>query len=431
MGNKKSDGDDGEAARQRLGVTQTMLLFYVRFLMVLAPIVGSSGLFNSLITRISWLVVAGVLGRRWLRCQRSLPSGDCTGFEGKALEPTLEGLHKRFLEHFSGAPLQRDCKSFEAMVLKMLQFKTMTDGQKIAYWDVGPREAKEVVILVNGLGGRIACWVPLFDALMGLDPCWKQKRFVIPEYRGQFASMPLVGVGAVSVEQSATDILELATSLSITSATLLCWSTGVQVGLEVALKRPSLPTALVLIQGTTGQALEAIGQPLCTMFGMPALLSLGLNLLPPSMKRSGAREFLHSQMEKNGEFIQRFASLILWVFGTDLQAIIAPRYVKDMMQSDAHFTNYCGYALALGKHKLFGRLAAITAPSLVITGTPDFVTPARCSYQLSALLGGPEVELYDDVSASHYFIYEEPHKVANRVHTFLQRVESPAADASS
>jgi len=302
----------------------------------------------------------------------------------------------------------------------MLKFKTLKDGQKIAYWDVGPSTSEEVVLLVNGLGGRIACWVPVFDALRSCDAtCWKGKRFIIPEYRGQFASMPLCG-GGISVEQSAADVLELADSLHVPKAALLCWSTGVQVGLEVALQRPKLPSALVLIQGTTGQALEAIGQPLCPIFGFPALLSLALNMLPPAFKRSGARELIHSWMLDHGSLIEKIGKQVLWVFGTDLQSIIAPVYVRDMMQSDAHFTNYCGYALALGRHKLLDRLSSIKTPALVVTGTPDIVTPARCSYQLYALLGG-HAELFDDFGASHYFIYEEPHKVASRVHDFLQQ----------
>ncbi|CAE8589883.1 unnamed protein product [Polarella glacialis] len=97
------------------------------------------------------------------------------------------------------------------------------------------------------------------------------------------------------------------------------------------------------------------------------------------------------------------------------------RYVQDMLHSDAHFTNYCSYAMALGRHRIYDRLPEIKAPALIVTGTPDFVTPARCSYDLAARLGGC-TELFDDVGGSHYYIFEEPHKLAAKVASFLDRV---------
>ncbi|CAJ1407958.1 unnamed protein product [Effrenium voratum] len=94
-------------------------------------------------------------------------------------------------------------------------------------------------------------------------------------------------------------------------------------------------------------------------------------------------------------------------------------FFQDMLQSEEHFANYCGYALALGRHKIFDRLPEIKAPALVVTGTPDFITPARCSYDLAHQLGG-HATLVDDVSGSHYYIFEEPLKLAQEMSRFAE-----------
>jgi len=241
---------------------------------------------------------------------------------------------------------------------------------------------------------------------------------LIPEYRGQFASVPLVGA-EVAVEQIAADFSALAVALGVQRAALLCWSTGVQVGLQLALDRPELVGSLVLIQGTTGQALDCILQPPCTIPGVPRLLSAVLRLAPGMLLRGGRRETLHGHMLRHTTALERFGRCTLWFFGSDLIPATAVRYGQDILQTDAHFSTYCGYARALGRHRILARLPEIKAPALIITGTPDFVTPARCSYDMAARLGGP-TELLDDIGGSHYYIFEEPHKVARRVASFWQ-----------
>lgn len=132
----------------------------------------------------------------------------------------------------------------------------------------------------------------------------------------------------------------------------------------------------------------------------------------------GRRAALHGLLVRHSSAFECIARCLVWVFGSDFMPPIVVRYAQDMLQSDNHFTQYCAYAEALGRHVLAPRLPEIKAPAFVVTGTPDFVTPARCSYDLSASLGGP-VKLLDDVSGSHYYIFEEPHKLATAIVAFL------------
>jgi len=261
--------------------------------------------------------------------------------------------------------------------------------------------------------------------LHGEWAAWRRCRLVIPEYRGQFASVPLVGE-SITVERSAADVAELASVLGIRHAIVLSWSTGVQVGLQLALDRPELVEAMVLIQGTTGQALNCLLQPPCKIPGMPSLLALVIRKIPAMLLRCGRRKALHDQLVKRQGTLERLGRCILWIFGSDLMPAGGVRYVQDMVHTDAHFSNYCGYAFALDAHRIDTRLQEIKAPTLVVTGTPDFVTPARCSYDLAASLGG-KTELFDDIGGSHYYIWEEPHKLASRMARFLDLATGQAS----
>lgn len=407
-------------------LVKAKLPLYGRLLVCVAPLIGASGLLGNLCRVAGLLAAFVVLARRFRRCRQALPSSQCRGCQGgKPLEPTMDGLHRRVLELYQTAV--DGSKRAEAFAMGMQRRITLDDGQEIAFWDLGPRRADKVVLLCNGLGARIAGWAPLLDALHSEDPSWRTRRIIVAEYRGQFASTPLAGDSAISVEQSAADISALAKALSVTRATLLCWSTGVQVGLQLALDRPDLVEAGVFIQGLTGEALRSLGQPFCTVPGMPTALSWVLRAVPGLLERRALRRTLHEAMMRHTPKLEYVASWTLWFFGSDLIFPVAVRYAQDMLHSENHFKNYCGYAVALGRHRIADRLPDIAIPALVVTGTPDFVTPARCSYDIATLLGG-ETRLVDDFGGSHYYIFEEPHKLAQEIGTFLERF-SPAEGA--
>lgn len=175
---------------------------------------------------------------------------------------------------------------------------------------------------------------------------------------------------------------------------------------------------MVLIQGTTGEAMKALLQPICQVPGVPSLLDLGLRLAPRLLQKH--RQMMHGLLCRHSSAFERLASCLLWFFGSDLIAAAGVRYTQDMLQSEEHFLNYCRYALALGHHKIFSRLPEIKVPALVVTGTPDFITPARCSYDMAVQLGGP-TNLVDDFGGSHYYIYEDPQKLAIEMAQFLQQ----------
>lgn len=423
-----------------MGGQRKHLVLYSRFAAIVAITSAASGKLGRTATWLGRGVVLLILLRRLARCVRGLPSKLCRGAPGgKPMEASIAGLHRRFLELYGapGAAKATDkgvAPSAEAAVEAMQKRMTLKDGQEIAYWDVGPpstatpvllrqqtRGSRAPVLFCNGLGARVGGWAPLLDALHSESASWSQRRLVIPEYRGQFASTPLVDED-ISMERSASDIAEVADELGLKGCTLLCWSTGVQVGLEVALRRPDLVGQMVLLQGTSGEAFESVLQPFGTLPGFPTLMAVVLKYGPKVLVKVGFRTTLYSILSNNTALCERISGLVSWVFGTDFMAPILIRYTQDIMRSDSHFINYCKYIEALGRHKLARFLPGIQVPALIMTGTPDCITPARCSYDLAAALGSPGgAELYDDVAGSHYYIFEEPHKCARRMVEFLEK----------
>eukprot|EP00435_Cladocopium_sp_Y103_P040544 s2779_g11.t1 len=254
-------------------------------------------------------------------------------------------------------------------------------------------------------------WAPLLTALQNTEPSWAKRRLIIFDYRGQFDSMPLQG--EISVERSADDASKLADHLKLKKCTLLCWSTGVQVGLQLALDRPDLVKAMVLIQGTTGEAMKALLQPICQVPGVPSLLDLGLRLAPRLLQKH--RQMMHGLLcRRHSSAFERLASCLLWFFGSDLIAAAG-----DMLQSEEHFLNYCRYALALGHHKIFSRLPEIKVPALVVTGPVHLTIEREREREITEAFEMLLSE--DDFGGSHYYIYEEPQKLAIEMAQFLQQ----------
>eukprot|EP00913_Durusdinium_trenchii_P016182 g15207.t1 len=117
-------------------------------------------------------VVLLVLLRRWWKCFFRWPSRVLVWKE-RPLEPSVEGLHKRFVELY--LPDAEKGEGGEYAVLGA-QKKLQISGQTLAFWDVGPRDAKDAVLVCNGLGARVMTWAPLLTALRKTSASWAQRR---------------------------------------------------------------------------------------------------------------------------------------------------------------------------------------------------------------------------------------------------------------
>jgi 3-oxoadipate enol-lactonase len=80
---------------------------------------------------------------------------------------------------------------------------------------------------------------------------------------------------------------------------------------------------------------------------------------------------------------------------------------------------------AIGQFDVSGRLASITAPTLVIHGTEDEMLSVRNAELIAEKIPGARLEILDGVG--HLFFWEQPERSAQLVTEFLAGVAQPAA----
>ena len=280
---------------------------------------------------------------------------------------------------------------------------TSRDGTRIAFYEhPGRTPDAPVLLLANGLGGPPGAWSALVDHL------GDRYRFVTWDYRGLYASeRPRPDVTeAYAVERQVDDLEAVAAAAGIERASLLGWSMGVQVALEAAHRRPELAERLVLMNGTFGRPLDTALPVRWSARVMRPALALTERFAQPvsralraaSQSRTTARAMklvgTLSQAADDDRFLaiaSVFGTLDVEVFSKTLQA--------------------------LGTHDAEPYVERLAAPTLVVAGEIDRVTPAALSQSMAARMRHAELVVVR--GATHYAAVEFPEYVGLRVERFL------------
>lgn len=93
-------------------------------------------------------------------------------------------------------------------------------------------------------------------------------------------------------------------------------------------------------------------------------------------------------------------------------------YLRHLREADPHVLY--GDLVACHNFDMVDRLAALTAPSLIICGREDRMTPPERSLYLHDHLGGSELLLVEN--AGHNVMIEQPRIVADSLYAFLDKV---------
>lgn len=132
-------------------------------------------------------------------------------------------------------------------------FVTSGDGTRIEAWS-GGGEGPPVVIS-NGLGTPPEAWPDLVRDDCGLRVCsWY--------YRGTARSERPADPARVTVADHAEDLIAVMDAQGIARAVLACWSLGVNVGFEAALRHPERVAGILAVAGVPGGTFAAMGAPL-------------------------------------------------------------------------------------------------------------------------------------------------------------------------
>lgn len=257
---------------------------------------------------------------------------------------------------------------------------TAPDGCRIAFDVTGSGDA---LLLIPGLGGAAAFWEAIVPLLA------KHNRVVAMDHRGAGRSdRPLA---SYSIEQIATDAVQLMDVLRIGRAHIVGHSTGGVIAQTLALDHPDRVNRLV-ISGSWAQ--------------FDARMALLFQARAEVLERAGP------------EVYQRLSHALgfpaTWIggHGAQLEAAIA-----------AAGANLAPLEVALERIRMLARtdrsndLARIAAPTLVIGAPDDPMVPFYQSEQLAAAILGARLER---IPGSHFFPRVQPDRFASVVRDFLE-----------
>ncbi len=228
-------------------------------------------------------------------------------------------------------------------------------------------------------------------------------RVIVYDHRGMGASSPTDR--EVSMRSLAGDAAALLDHLEVGASHVLGWSLGSAVAQELALARPDLVASLALY-ATWGRAdgflrsmLAAVRSPWAHGDAVTGVAALGVAYSPEGLE--------------SPELLAALAAAQPFMPHTPEQIAMTVR------QWDAD-----------AAHDSLDRLAGITAPTTVIVGEQDLLTPPRLSRAVAERIPGARFVLVDGVGSSHGMMYERLDEWLDHVREHLRRIGAQVPAAS-
>ncbi|WP_432482645.1 alpha/beta fold hydrolase [Kineococcus esterisolvens] len=257
--------------------------------------------------------------------------------------------------------------------------------------------AGEPLVLVCGTSQSQHLWAPILPPLTG------RYRVTTYDHRGIGGSAR--GSGELSAASLAEDLNTLLAGLGIARAHVLGWSLGSVVAQELAIRHPDRVGSLVLAAtwgrtSTYQQAVfTALRHPWRTGDRAAALTALGI-AYSRELLASDAYATMGQQLEP------------LFPVGEQMATVVE--------QWDVDLA-----------HDARDRLGAVTAPTLVVAGEQDLLTPPEEGRAVAELIPGARFELLTGPGSSHAALMERPGDFDEIVLGFLAEHPLPAGRRSA
>ena len=248
-------------------------------------------------------------------------------------------------------------------------------------------EGSEPLLMICGTSQSYKLWSALADAFAG-----NGYRVICYDHRGMGDSTR--GTAEISMANLATDAIALLDALGIQRAHVLGWSLGSATAQELAIAHPERVGGLVLygtwehVDAFQGAVLAALRGAWNTGDMTEALTALGLAFSP---------ELVNSEA---------FEALMAEALPTFPQTEVQIQTTSS--QWDADFA-----------HDTRGRLGSITAPTLVIAGEQDLLTPPWRGQAVADVIPGARIETFTGPGSSHALAFERPEEFVPLVLGFL------------
>ncbi|MEO9222112.1 MAG: alpha/beta fold hydrolase [Mycobacteriaceae bacterium] len=260
---------------------------------------------------------------------------------------------------------------------------TLADGVTVSVTEAG---SGEPLVLVNGTTQAAELWQPLVELFAA------RYRVITYDHRGMRESGR--GDGPITVARLADDLDQVLAALHIEQCHVLGWSLGSAVVQELALAHPERVASAVL-WGTWGRTdvfqaavFTGLRHPWATGDVSEALLALGIAFSP---------ELLNS--EQFGPMMEQMLPLFPSTPG---------QVATTVEQWDADLA-----------HDSLDRLDQITAPTLVVVGEQDLLTPPWQGRAVADRIPGARFELFTGPGSSHAVGLERAEEFGTLVLDFL------------
>ena len=244
--------------------------------------------------------------------------------------------------------------------------------------------AGDPLVMIMGYGGSMDLWSPRLLQLLSAA-----HRVLVFDNRGMGRSTSSSKEYSVAV--FAEDTLGLMNALEIDTATVLAWSLGTEIALELTLTHPERVKELVLISGTPGGAERIQPAPeVARFFTGPSGTAL--------------------------EWGFHFIGLLFpqeWLMGHPFVWTYFP--VRATMNPPERTARQ--YAALTSWDGCFARLGQISCPALIIAGDEDVVAPPGNSLLLAE--GIHASRLVRIPGGGHGVMFQYPDRIAREIAAFL------------
>ncbi len=194
-----------------------------------------------------------------------------------------------------------------------------------------------------------------------------------------------------TISQGALDLHDLVSQLADGPITIVGYSMGGMIGLEFAIRYPDLLNRLILMSTHCG----------------------GPESIPPD---DGIYEEMARELPDIDAYLERAGRLLLTEAYREAHPDPMSWFVDHGEVADAKSVMEQGNALATWEG-VYADLHTIPAPTLVITGDQDIVTPPRNSTIIANAIPGAHLVVLENTA--HGMIFQEPGRVAEIISQFL------------